>query len=281
MNAQEEFLTLHELSRGTGIPYYRLLQYITFHRGLVSWIERGGIRLFPRSVLEEFNRLRVGNPPSNLRGYLDIDEVSRRSGIPLLSLKEMIRDDISSSLPVLDRNRQRWFPEDIVSSLKWRVDREYLIPERPSVHLELVDPMLLKAIEQHPTLLKSLGWRTFEEVLAEVLHRLGYEIELRRGTKDGGIDIFALKREDAFGLHRYLIQAKRWSKSVGVAPVREIMFLHNQHRITKSCLATTSSFTKGAWKLGSEFQWQLELRDLQRLQEWVKKALEGNPGSNV
>jgi len=142
------------------------------------------------------------------------------------------------------------------------------------VRFGLADDTLLRAIHQHPELLRTMDWRTFEVLIARILDKLGFEIDLQRGTKDGGIDIIAVKRQSLFGAHRYLIQAKRWSHRVGVEPVRELLFLHEHHKATKSCLATTSTFTGGAWRLGAEYKWQLELKDADRLLEWVSLALE-------
>lgn len=140
------------------------------------------------------------------------------------------------------------------------------------ITLELVDPAVLKAIEKHPDLFRSLDWRTFERVLARIFDLLGYEVELQQGTKDGGVDIFAVCRNSELGTHRYLLQAKQWKNSVGVEPVREILFLQDQHKVTKACLATTSRFTRGAWELSEQFRWRLELADFEKLIEWVSLA---------
>lgn len=136
--------------------------------------------------------------------------------------------------------------------------------------LELVDAALIARLAQEPELLKTLDWRAFEYLLARVLEELEYEVELTRGTKDGGVDIFAIKRSGAFGAHKYLLQAKRWSRVVGVEPVRELLFLHDRYKVTKSCLATTSRFTHGAWELAREYKWTLELKDYEGLREWIK-----------
>jgi restriction system protein len=79
---------------------------------------------------------------------------------------------------------------------------------------------------------------------------------------------------DVFGPQRFLLQAKRYSNKVGIEPVRQLAFLHSHLRATKSCLATTATFTKGAWELAQQYQWQLELRDFDGLQEWIKYAAE-------
>jgi restriction endonuclease Mrr len=138
--------------------------------------------------------------------------------------------------------------------------------------LDFVDLALYKALIEHPDLLRSINWRTFEKLLADILESFGYEIELQRGTKDGGVDLFALRKNDALGPQRFLLQAKRWSNKVGVEPVRQLAFLHSHLRVTKACLATTATFTRGAWELAHQYRWQLELRDFNGLQEWIKQA---------
>ncbi len=139
------------------------------------------------------------------------------------------------------------------------------------VRLDHIDVALYRALISHPELLKTLDWRIFERLLADILDTCGYVVELQRGTKDGGVDILAL-RSDQFGEHRYILQAKRWTNRVGVEPIRQLLFLHDHHRATKSCLATTSVFTDGAWDLASQYKWQLELRDFDGIQEWLGKA---------
>lgn len=140
------------------------------------------------------------------------------------------------------------------------------------IRLKYIDPVLYDVLLSNPELLKQLDWRVFEKLLADVLDRFGYEVELQKGTKDGGVDILAMKRQDPLGTHRYLLQAKRYKNKVGIEPVRQLLFLHGHHRATKSCLATTAAFTSGAWDLARQYQWQLELRDQEGLMEWLRLA---------
>lgn len=132
-----------------------------------------------------------------------------------------------------------------------------------------IDLQLYSVIAAHPELLRTLHWRTFEKLLADILERFGYEIELQRGSKDGGIDLFAIRRSSVLGPERYILQAKRWSSRVGIEPVRQLLFLQAHERATKACLVTTSRFTRGAWELGAEYKWQLHLRDADGLLDWV------------
>lgn len=145
------------------------------------------------------------------------------------------------------------------------------------IRFEMLDVHVLQTLLQDQRLARAINWRTFEKLLAAIVEALGYEVELQQGTKDGGIDVVAIKRDSFFGPHRYLLQAKRWSNRVGVEPVRELLFLRDHYRATKACLATTSTFTQGAWQLASEYRWQLELRDYRRLAEWLE-LLKGENG---
>ena len=138
--------------------------------------------------------------------------------------------------------------------------------------LDIIDLALYKTLMEHPELLRTMDWRTFEKLLADILASMGFEIELQRGTKDGGVDIFAIRNQELIGAQRFLIQAKRYKNKVGVEPVRQLMFLHQHHRVTKVCLATTALFTKGAWNLAEQYKWQLELRDFDGVHDWIRQA---------
>jgi restriction system protein len=90
----------------------------------------------------------------------------------------------------------------------------------------------------------------------------------QRGTKDGAVDIFALRLSTTFGQQRFLLQAKRYKNKVGVEPVRQLAFLHPHYNVTKSCLATTLSFTRGAWELADQYKCWLDLRDAKGIIDW-------------
>jgi HJR/Mrr/RecB family endonuclease len=151
-------------------------------------------------------------------------------------------------------------------------EQKEINPSTDVFRLDIIDVALYRTLLKHPELMRTLDCRTFEKLLADVLESLEYEVELQRGTKDGGVDIFALKKDTAFGIQLYLVQAKRWSNKVGIEPVRQLVFLQSHYHVTKACLATTATFTRGAWELAEQYRWQLELRDFNGLQEWIGLA---------
>lgn len=139
--------------------------------------------------------------------------------------------------------------------------------------IEEFDTSLYLLLQKNPTLLKELDWRIFEEMLADILKTFGYSIELTKKTKDGGIDIIAIKSDINFGNHKYILQAKRYNDSVQVSPVRELLFIHQDQKASKSCLATTSIFTKGALALQEKYKWVLELKDQKGILEWIDRVV--------
>jgi restriction system protein len=148
------------------------------------------------------------------------------------------------------------------------------MPPTPPIikQVDYFDPAVYELIRKNPQLLNTLDWRIFEEMLADILKTFGYSIELTKRTKDGGIDVIAIKADNDFGSHKYILQAKRYSKAIQVSPIRELLFLHSEQRASKCCLATTSTFTTGAKELGEQYRWTLELKDKQGILEWIERA---------
>ncbi|QDP86710.1 restriction endonuclease (plasmid) [Chryseobacterium sp. SNU WT5] len=160
------------------------------------------------------------------------------------------------------------------SELKYLVQKILLSNEQHrKYNLNEIDLQVYREIISNPDLAKSINWRNFEFLLAKILEKFEYEVEVLKGSKDGGIDVIALKKNSSFGNERYLIQAKKWSNKVGVDPVRQLLWAHNEYKVTKSCLITTSKFTKGAWELADKYKWQIELKDYGKLNEWIDEAV--------
>lgn len=143
---------------------------------------------------------------------------------------------------------------------------------KPDFSANEFDSVLYNKILLHPELVKQMHWREFEKLLAKILEAFEYEIELSKGSKDGGVDLIAIKKNTDFGEHKYLIQAKRYNNKVGIEPVERLMFLRQEYGASKACLVTTSQFTAGAWKHARNYNYLLELKDFERLQVWIKQA---------
>lgn len=96
--------------------------------------------------------------------------------------------------------------------------------------------------------LDSLSGEDFENLIAQLLTRMGFDAEVTKVTGDGGVDIVATLDQPITG-GRFLIQCKRYAREspVGAAAVREFYGALIADRLaSKGILITTSSFTAQA-----------------------------------
>jgi len=145
------------------------------------------------------------------------------------------------------------------------------IPRQIVVAVSEVNEELISMLRQDPRKLYSLSPRKFEEVVAELLSKLGYAVDLTPASADGGFDMYAA-RKDGLGRFLYLVECKRYapSQKVGVQIVRSLYGVVQQKRANAGIIATTSFFTKGAKELQQQLQYQMHLQDYLVLQEWLK-----------
>lgn len=137
---------------------------------------------------------------------------------------------------------------------------------------------ILRMIRTNPSLMYSLPPRKFEELVAEILDKLGYDISLTPESKDGGFDMYAAWK-DGLGEFLYLVECKRYApnRTVGVRLVRHLNGIVDEKRATAGILVTTSHFTKEAQEFQRQLRHRLSLRDYLHLQEWLALTVPLSP----
>jgi restriction system protein len=137
--------------------------------------------------------------------------------------------------------------------------------------------LLLNKISTSPAVLRDIptktGWRVFEEIVAEVFRRFGYQVDLTKRTRDGGKDIIALRREGDKVIERLLIECKHWKGKIDVQPIHKLVGVAviQDELPTGIILATTSSFTKGAKevRINPNISIKLDLKDHNDILNWI------------
>jgi len=99
---------------------------------------------------------------------------------------------------------------------------------------------------------------TFEEFLGTLFRRLGYRVENTRYRGDYGADLVASK--DGF---KTAVQAKRWSKRVGVKAVQEAVASAGYYKCHRALVVANRDFTKQARVLA----------DANNVELWDRNAL--------
>ena len=104
------------------------------------------------------------------------------------------------------------------------------------------------ALEQYSTW-KNLSPTSFENALKRKLNNSGMKVDTTKTTGDGGIDLEGVDEDKK----PVLIQAKKYSKPVGVAVVREMIGVRqNNQNSPRTIIYSLEGFTKGAYDLASD-----------------------------
>lgn len=98
--------------------------------------------------------------------------------------------------------------------------------------------------------LQRVSWERFEHLCVQLLERMGYSRGVHLGqTGDGGID--GGINQDALGLERVYIQAKRWTNHVGEPEIRNFSGSLNARGAKKGVFITNSQFNAPAKQTAS------------------------------
>lgn len=97
--------------------------------------------------------------------------------------------------------------------------------------------------------LKSLNWKEFEILTAQIMRSLHYRVQEQGGARaDGGIDLIAYKKN-----FKYIIQCKHWkTTSIGVKIVREMLGVSIHEKASGVYIFTCGKFTKEAIEFAKE-----------------------------
>lgn len=122
-------------------------------------------------------------------------------------------------------------------------------------------------------LLSDLDWRAFERLIAALLESEGYEVQLMRGTKDGGVDAVASFAHPVLGPIKTIWQGKRYgaTKKVQLSQVRELSGIVDLERVTKGVMVTTSSLTRGAVQWIQRDHYRLDYMDSRAVEAWIRR----------
>jgi restriction system protein len=137
---------------------------------------------------------------------------------------------------------------------------------------------MIRELARNPQRLYQISPRNFEEIIAHVFSRNGFQVELTKQSRDGGRDIIAIKSDLGIPL-KYIIEYKRYAYSnpVSVGLVRNLYGVQMQEGANKSVLATTSRFTTDAKEFAAATnttQWGMALKDFNDICIWLNHTVQ-------
>lgn len=102
--------------------------------------------------------------------------------------------------------------------------------------------------------LASMDWEDFEHLLRELFGKEfnsnGGEVKVTQASRDGGVDAIAFDPDPIRG-GKIVIQAKRYTNTVGVAAVRDLYGTVLNEGATKGILVTTADYGPDAYEFAS------------------------------
>lgn len=134
-----------------------------------------------------------------------------------------------------------------------------LAPIAPVMKLNKEDRRFINARDQaefvdDSTNLAAMDWEDFEHLVREVFEKefsaRGGEVRITQSSSDGGVDAVAFDPDPITG-GKIVIQAKRYTRTVGVAAVRDLYGTMQHEQASRGILVTTADYGPDAHKFAS------------------------------
>lgn len=139
-------------------------------------------------------------------------------------------------------------------------DLSSLTPVPPVMPLDKRDKRFIDPGEILSTIdpeinLAAMDWKDFENLIRELFEKEfsaeGAEVKITRASKDGGVDAVVFDPDPIRG-GKIIIQAKRYTNTVGVSAVRDLYgTVHNEGAI-KGILVTTSDYGSDSYNFAKD-----------------------------
>lgn len=213
--------------------------------------------LLAQSALQTLHAVLVNDVEQHVETVslnLVVNGVDRRTGAPvrpcLLSVRTTRERFAALRLDQVD-------PVQCLQGLNASVSRSpaELVAVAPVTRLEMNDRRfvteeeILSTLDQRPNLL-ALTPSEFESLITNLFSRMGLETKLTQASRDGGVDCVAFDMRPVLG-GKVVIQAKRYSDTVGVSAVRDLYGTVLNEGAGKGILVTTSGYGPAAFEFAS------------------------------
>jgi len=135
-----------------------------------------------------------------------------------------------------------------------------LTPVQPILQLSKTDKRFVDSYDvaysvDNSTNLAAMDWEDFEHLIRELFEKefksSGGEVKVTQASRDGGVDAIAFDPDPIRG-GKIVIQAKRYTNTVGVAAVRDLYGTVVNEGATKGILVTTADYGSDAYQFAKD-----------------------------
>lgn len=225
-----------------------------------------------------------------LKKVIEVNEYFQKISVSTTVFKEPIHiDEMLKQLKLLtpegpvfsDEYLNRWrklFTDvDFKSTELLEISTYDFFPEEPQVRIEIVAEIpklehMISAICLDNRKLYEIQPTDFEELVAEMLRKEGWEVKLTKKTRDGGYDMLGLQQIGGIEF-KMIAEVKRWAqhRKIGVDIIRGFQSVILSQGVNKGIIFTSSSFTKDAKDYrGLHAPHLIDLRDYNDIIGWME-----------
>jgi len=135
-----------------------------------------------------------------------------------------------------------------------------LSPVKPILALDTEDRRFVSGygvvdVLDNKTNLAAMDWLDFENLIRELFEKEfsqnGGQVKITQASRDGGVDAIAFDPDPIRG-GKIVIQAKRYTNTVGVSAVRDLFGTVHNEGATKGILVTTSDYGPDAYEFAKD-----------------------------
>lgn len=208
--------------------------------------------------------------------------------------QEQIITNITQALhPILDgytvlglhpksRNRKQkeeadQISEKIISEIYLPDENKIITDESPTITILPANDKIFAYLAEHPEeIYRNLSSREFEEFMAQLYNKLGYNVELTQTTRDGGKDII-LRKPDVLGDMIYYVECKRYKEKnkVGLDIVQRLTGIVETDKVNGGIIATTSYLSPIAerWITENKLNYKIQMHNFKTIQNLLKMTV--------
>jgi len=183
-----------------------------------------------------------------------VNSVNKATGIHenkcILSLQAKKEEFVTINLANVD-------PRVCFKSLKGVASSKLssLTPVQPIIQISRSDKRFVSSYDVADSLdnsinLAAMDWEDFEHLIREIFEKEfsvnGGEVKVTQASRDGGVDAIAFDPDPIRG-GKIVIQAKRYTNTVGVSAVRDLYGTVMNEGATKGILVTTADYGSDAY----------------------------------
>lgn len=257
----------YSLPAPADLPTVREVKYVAIRDELVeqhlsqSQIDKIYDDVLYQTVLRTIHELFEADKANSLEGVTFngiVTSIDKSTGNPVtacvLSLNAQRAEFLAINLASVD-------PKACFKTLKGVGSSKLhsLAAVAPIMQIRREDGRFISAYEVANTLdessnLAAMDWEDFEHLIREVFEKEfsshGGEVKVTQASRDGGVDAIAFDPDPIRG-GKIVIQAKRYTNTVGVAAVRDLYGTVMNEGANKGILVTTSDYGPDAYAFAS------------------------------